>query len=207
MVRNDSDISVSQAVAGYIDTLQGKSCQPNYFWLWDRYLIDLKTSVSDWSTTSVLFYVKQLEDKGLAPSTIAYHLRLIKQGILWAEENGYEGPRSRVKWKSPKIKQKTRYLTETEIRELKDYATKDEWAVIEGLLDTGCRWSELLGLKWYDIDDDNRTIKVWASKTESERVVPLSETLYQRASFTRLMLVTLMYQHSLNSEQKDPGVD
>lgn len=176
----DDNISVSKAVAYYIDSLGSKPCAVNYRWLWERYIDhDPLTWVSTWSTQHVNDYVKARVDQGLAPSTIAYHLRLIKQGILWAEENGYAGPRSRVKWKSPKIKQKTRYLTEDEVKELKHCCTEHERIVVEGLLATGCRWSELLGLRWSDIDFEARAIKVWSSKTDSERRVPIPEALFE----------------------------
>jgi integrase len=46
------------------------------------------------------------------------------------------------------------------------------------LLDLGCRWSEASGLKYDQLDFDNKIITLWRSKTSSAAVLPMSDRVY-----------------------------
>ena len=46
------------------------------------------------------------------------------------------------------------------------------------LLDLGCRWCEASSVKWTDLDFDNKTIKIWRSKTSTAAILAMSNRLY-----------------------------
>lgn len=60
--------------------------------------------------------------------------------------------------------------------------------LIIAALDTACRRGELLQLKWSDVDLENRTIRVRATttKTQRGRVVPISSRLLEELKMLRL---------------------
>lgn len=83
----------------------------------------------------------------------------------------------------PRLHSRTRYASETEIRSvltainnLTDYRSK---AALQLLLLTGCRKSEILGLKWSDVNLDGRHLILRNTKNGSDCVVPLTDNAYQ----------------------------
>ncbi|HAS26774.1 MAG TPA: hypothetical protein DCR64_15180, partial [Vibrio sp.] len=98
--------------------------------------------------------------------------------------------------KHPPDKRCDQYLDRSDIVKLRDLLREAEDAgknpvpinVIRVLLLTGCRKSEILELKWQDIDFDNATLRLHASKNGFRDVQLGSEVLnlFQRISETKI---------------------
>jgi integrase len=71
-----------------------------------------------------------------------------------------------------------RYLSEEEMKRLLDCCRKYLRPIVVMALNTGMRKSEILALKWSDVDMINRMIKITNSKNNETRYVPINDTLF-----------------------------
>jgi len=71
-----------------------------------------------------------------------------------------------------------RYLTQQEMAGLVEACSPHLKPIVVTALHTGMRKSEILGLKWRDIDFRAKTITVHRTKNNEPRVIPLHHTLY-----------------------------
>ena len=67
-----------------------------------------------------------------------------------------------------------RYLEKDEIEQLLDNCSSTLRNMVELVLNTGLRKSELLHLKWRDIDLKNKLLFVWDTKNKESRSIPLN---------------------------------
>ena len=67
------------------------------------------------------------------------------------------------------------------LRAARRHCTRRDYALFHTLADTGARPSEVLSLKWSDLDVDRRTVTIVSTKTDTKRImrltVPLADVL------------------------------
>ncbi|HWP91545.1 MAG TPA: tyrosine-type recombinase/integrase [Thermodesulfobacteriota bacterium] len=134
--------------------------------------------ISQISTESVEAYKLTRVRKKLKPKTINRELEIVRFMLNKAHEWGYiqTPPKIRllkVQKRPPKL------LTIEDINKLLEHANPWLKPMIIVILNSGVRVGELLSLKFSDIDFNNRTLTVIASKTGNFRVLPINEELYQ----------------------------
>jgi integrase len=140
--------------------------------------------------------------EGQAAQTIAHEIKTIRAATRYAKGRNYRVP-DIDRWGLPKLPTKTRFLTWDEwcrLFEALDPATpitqtgrngeavsyvieggiraqqrQDAQDLLVALTLCGGRWSEVTSLTWDRIDLAGRTIRIWGSKTQKERVVGVPE--------------------------------
>lgn len=135
----------------------------------------------------------------------------------WIVRDPFSGDRSLINLTAEKKRE--RILSRNEEERLLSACTSDIRAHIRPLiilaLDTSLRRGELFRLRWEDIDFENRTIKIDAThtKTQREKIVPLTpraEAELNRirpfAQDTRVFPFTDV-KHSFNAATKEAGLD
>lgn len=119
--------------------------------------------------------------KPLAPATLNRYSASLAAVITWAIKRrvapkGYVHPCRSVESR-PEHNEKTRYLSDAERAALLVACRASPWPRLYLLmltaLTTGARKSELLGLRWTDIDLDRGTAHLGRSKNGDPRVLPL----------------------------------
>ena len=78
-----------------------------------------------------------------------------------------------------------RYLSPEDVSSLLDSCLDHLRPIVLTALNTGMRRSEILKLRWADVDLSNRKIKVVNTKNNESRVIPINQTLYEE--FLRLI--------------------
>ncbi len=131
-------------------------------------------------------YLKQ--DKKFATSTLRRKIHSLSSFFKFLIEQEYIEKNPMLAIHAPKKEQKLPvYLKENEIKRLveapREYARFDthqlrDKVMIELLVYTGARKSEVLALDWDDIDFGKKTIHIRKGKGKKERIVPLIEPLY-----------------------------
>jgi integrase len=71
-----------------------------------------------------------------------------------------------------------RYLKDKEISRLLKACTRHIKSIVIMALNTGMRKSEILNLKWSDIDIDNKVITIRMTKNNEVRAIPINSILY-----------------------------
>lgn len=129
------------------------------------------TPIDDVTTAKVMGIVRQLKAKGNKAGTINTKLvrlrrimaRLKKRGIV-AEIPDYDREKG--------VGKRLRYLTHQEVDKLFALLSEDDRRLCTFLLQTGCRVSEALKLKWCDITETHVTF--WQTKNGNPKTLPLS---------------------------------
>lgn len=109
-------------------------------------------------------YVGWLEQQEYAEKTVLSELVLIRQCVNWLAEAGYVAGHEPIKLKLQRVEGKRAYCYRpAEVQAMIDHCRATStlgWLgnVIVALACTGMRIGELAGLKWADIDLDNRQI-------------------------------------------------
>jgi len=121
---------------------------------------------------------EHLLNSGREKATVNRYLALLKNMFNKSYEwygIPVENPVKKVKLfkEEPRL----RYLKQEELEKLLFYAENHLKDLIILALYTGARLSELLSLKWDDIDFKNKLIKIKQKKTAQEIYIPLSEKL------------------------------
>ena len=75
-----------------------------------------------------------------------------------------------------------RYLKSEEVVALLNACANHTRPIVVTALNTGMRKSEILNLKWVDVDLGNRKITVINSKNNESRVIPINQTLHKELS-------------------------
>jgi integrase len=115
----------------------------------------------------------------VAPATVNRELALLKHLCTKAVEWGYlkANPLRSVKLlKEPPGR--LRYLTQPEMEALVETCSPHLRPIVVTALHTGMRKSEILRLKWQDVDFSAKTITVHRTKNNEPRVIPTNQTLY-----------------------------
>jgi len=106
-----------------------------------------------------------------------------------AIEEGYaeENPVAKVKLYSEKDTQKERILTEAEEGRLMENCLDYLRSIITVALNTGMRRSEILNLKWSQIDLKARRIRVEKTKSGKVRFIPINDVLFRDLNRLRIV--------------------
>ena len=75
-----------------------------------------------------------------------------------------------------------RYLRPEEVESLLKVCPDHLRPIVLTALNTGMRKSEILRLRWSEVDLENRKITVTQAKNNETRVIPINQTLYQELS-------------------------
>jgi integrase len=107
---------------------------------------------------------------------LAFMKNLFSQAITWGKATSNPVKQVRL---FREDNARTRFLTEEEEARLLTYCNQQLRPLVMTALHTGFRKSELLSLRWENIDFRNRLIKVDAAytKTYEARSIPMTETL------------------------------
>ena len=116
----------------------------------------------------------------VAPATVNRELACLKHMYTKALEWGLvkESPAKAVKLlKEPPGR--LRYLMPEEVHRLLGFCAKHIKPIVVTAVNTGMRKSEILNLRWSEVDLKNRKIMVTNTKNNESRVIPINRTLYQ----------------------------
>ncbi len=136
-----------------------------------------KTQIDEVSAEDISQFKETLKKRRYSTKSIARKLNSIKSFFryLEAEDILEENPAEEVQ--QPKYEvELPRVLSKVEYRALRDACRNDErmHAIIELLLQTGMRISELANLKLEDIDLERNIIDIREQKTRDARKIPLN---------------------------------
>jgi len=123
---------------------------------------------------------KTLRLEKVSPASVNRELACLKhmftKAIEWAYVNS--NPAKTVKLlKEPPGR--LRYLVPEEIERLLDACSDHIRPIVIAALNTGMRKSEILNLRWKEVDLRNRKITVINAKNNESRVIPINQTLHQ----------------------------
>jgi len=122
------------------------------------------------------FINKKYKDKAF--TTRNRYLSYLKVIGNYGLEHGLIQTNPLAKWKKAKEKPRRSTLTVAQLKKIKDHAPDHlKWA-IEVAYQLGVRTgqSELLSLRWDQINWDESNIRVYASKTNTYRAIPINPT-------------------------------
>ena len=121
---------------------------------------------------------KRIEEKAM-PGTIDKELGGLKHIFVKAKEWGKIKENPAVKVKLLRIDNaRLRYLEEEEIKKLVNACSEHLKPIVIVALLTGMRRGEVLGLKWRDIDFNQKVIYLLNTKNGEKRVVYINEIVY-----------------------------
>ncbi|HWL80127.1 MAG TPA: site-specific integrase [Roseomonas sp.] len=130
-------------------------------------------------------YVERLRSEGKASSTINGRLAMLSKVLRFAKARGGNLEMPRIEREKVPVG-RIRWLTgeeETVLLALFRQWGKDDAAeVVECLIDTGLRNSELYGLKKADVNLREGTITVWQTKTDKPRTVYMTKRVKEIVS-------------------------
>ncbi len=119
-----------------------------------------------------------LKKRRYTNKTISRKVNSIKSFFRFLDDEGVIDDNPAEIVAHPKFEQKPpRILTRLEYRALRDACKSDTrmYAIVELLLQTGMRISELANLQLDDVDFDREVIQIQAQKSRGERKVPLND--------------------------------
>jgi len=182
---------ISEAVQGFYRRCKAEGVSNNtiktysyHFYRFIHHLFaDKKEKIEDVKTDDIRKYLIGMQDAGYSPHTVADVYRSISCFFRWLynENMIVENPMQRVK--KPKVpKEFARTFSHGEVRMMLDFWDKGtfygyrNYLILNLLLGTGIRKTELLQLSLTDIDFDARVLLV-RGKGDKQRFVPLSKMM------------------------------
>lgn len=125
-------------------------------------------------------YERKIVDSTISPSTAARELRVMRQVILHARDNGYvqydaKAPYPFKNFKWPKDREVVHKVTQAEKKKLYSLLPPNSQPLFEFLAESGCRISEGMKLKRTCVDEHKKQALLVNVKTGGEKEV---ETLY-----------------------------
>lgn len=147
------------------------SCFKDYF---------KKTPIGQLKRIQVHFYIKQRKERGICDGTINTELAILSAAIGYVSDRWeLDLPNPVKRQRLPAPEYRVRYLSHLESERLIDAASTVHPLLSPFLvlaLNTGCRKTELVKLKWDDIDFDRRviTLRPENTKTRKRRAVPMN---------------------------------
>lgn len=135
--------------------------------------------VEELSPGTIRTYIIGMREEGIRSVTIQSYMRSVKVFCRWLYDEGYlenniaQGirlPRADPKIKQPLTQEEAR-LIDQELPETRDRI------IFHLMLDAGLRESEVCSLKKEDVDLEHGFIKIWNSKYNRNRLVPLCPRL------------------------------
>lgn len=116
--------------------------------------------------------------KTCSEGSIHTHLRHLKAAFNWAKRMGWieTSPFENIRLGKP-VSSIPKIIPPHHLALIKEAADPEFWRVLEIYLTTGMRRSELLKLRWRDVQEDRIVIRREYTKTKLERYFPLTERL------------------------------
>jgi len=139
------------------------------------YLKDWKALVSSLTTRDVERF-REWRLKLVAPGTVNISLTALRAAFQWVEEHGYT-ERNPFAIKNLKIrmdKKIPRALTPSEIEAFFGAVDGKYKPIFSFILSTGARRSEIVKLRWDDIDFQGKTITFRNTKGKKDRAIPIT---------------------------------
>jgi integrase/recombinase XerD len=176
----------------YIDNISGAAANTRLSYIRDiRQMMEWMTdhgimSLQEIGTEDLERYTKDLKDKGKSPATISRSIASMHRFFEFAMKEGriFHDPSESLK--APKvIKKAPEVLNETEIKKLLEVPDTDkskglrDKAMLEMLVCTGLRVSELISLRLADVDLRKKTVSVTGT---NGRTVPLDRRVVKTVS-------------------------
>lgn len=181
-------LTLSKAVREYLDQHTGRD--QNVFhrlgWWADR-LGD--KPVGKVTRQHIKAALDTLKSEGKAPATLnRYKAALSSVFAFICDEHDLKVNPCREVRQQAENNARTRFLSDTELPRLLDAARVSEWPrlylLILMAITTGARRSELIGLKWSDVDLKARTAHLHTTKNGDQRVLALTDAVISElASF------------------------
>ena len=145
---------------------------------------------------AVKAYVKHLEEKGNKQGTINKKLRYLRLAFNEGIKMECVAKNPLADWNWKKVKRGTlRILSVAEEAKLLDAARElygfRMWMFLRFTLETWGRLSEVTGLRWDDINFDNRTIVFRDTKSTEDRTIPIAESSSLIDDLRKLQVQTL----------------
>jgi integrase len=137
--------------------------------------------VGEITTLKIEKYRAERLKEGVRKSTTNRELALLKRMFNLAVDWGYlqENRARKIKQFSEKDNIKERVLSEQEEPRLLEESTDHLKPIITTALNTGMRKSEILNLKWDQIDLEQRFILIENTKSGENRTVPINDVLLE----------------------------
>lgn len=135
----------------------------------------------------LLGYVEHLRSRGDAAATVLRKLAVVQKLLRLAHDQGWIEVIPKGPGLPKQTKGRVRWITEAEQRSLLlglEEAAEQRWHNPDHrdlaffLVETGCRVSEALGLKWQDYNAENclgGQVTLWDTKGGGHRTIPLTE--------------------------------
>lgn len=136
-----------------------------------------KSALKDITKDDIDAFKADLAENNYTTKSISRKINSIKSFFTYAQVNGFVAENPSVGVTHPKYDIKPpRILNKIEYRALRDACREDlrMAAIVELLLQTGMRISELANLKLNDIDRNTNQITIKAYESHPERVIPLN---------------------------------
>lgn len=144
--------------------------------------------LADLKPTDIRDYIQELADQGRKPATLNRHLQVIKHmgamAIRWgmlAKNPAAEIPLYHVhNWRQRILSPEEERRLLFECQNFSVYGVHQArhlHTFVSIALHTGMRAGEIMSLRWADVDFPHRLIRVFASKTQTERVIPMNDRL------------------------------
>ena len=169
-----------EIISQYLEYLElEKGLSQNTIDAYRRDLYDFASGVDnlgDVSRNTINFYIRNLKESKLAPTSITRKIASIRGFFKWtASMNILEkNPASTIE--QPKIPQRLpKVISIKEIEEiLRSNLSSIQFVIIELLYSCGLRVSELVNLKLNDIDINSKYVRCFG-KGSKERIIPLGK--------------------------------
>lgn len=153
------------------------------------------------SYADILEFMSKIENEnsrnGRKRSTITINQygNYLRAFFRYAVDLGYLDKNPMSRWKPKKIPPKQVKLTVEDLQKIMAHAAPHlKWALeVEYHLGLRSGLSELLSLKWEDIDFDAREVHVYASKTKTYRTIPINDEKFLEALRERRKMAVTPY--------------
>lgn len=151
-------------------------------------------NIEDITTSVIKEYLRMRKMKGDKPSTINSRTQRIRALFNYCIESGYVkvNPAKKVKlihddvrieiFTDEQIYQMLGYYRRLKTRDKRLFASRD-YMLILLLLGTGARRTEIVNLRWSDVDFESKTIKVFGKKRKIESIVITDKLIRELSSY------------------------
>ncbi len=155
----------------------------NYTYMWNHFIRDTlgKRKIKDVKYSEILYFYNDLvTNQGMAINTLETINTILRPTFQLAvrddiiRKNPVDGAYCEVKKRNGGSRKTRRALTVEQQRAFMDYVSKNPffyhwYPLFAFLLGTGCRIGEAIGIRWDDVDLDNRIININHSLTYYKR--------------------------------------
>lgn len=195
-------ISLKDALAGYMD--YGSNTEHDEFLdgSFDTFIPGFSVhlyldEIQKWHLTE---FKSQREQEGISAQTIKQDFKTIRKAVAWAKGNGYLAK----SLKYPKVKKVKNYLSNLSLSDAKrsfkaigpeqgtefcpmlEYSkpemaetTQDNQDLMVLMIDTGARYSEIVNIKWEEIDLEGKIINIWRDNLKTALIIYMTDRVYE----------------------------